>query len=248
MARRTAEEDELDDQFRDLSDQLPDLSELIGGAGIFPGGMADETAVAALLGPAPPAAGSSSAQVGLPMVPVAVAIDLGPAPPPDFQQVLNDLRHGRIQRLERYQADLLLTWREFVPSDLVPIRLVNNKVKLPLPCIFFVAPQGASKKRKADSPDTAGWDMQHIEGPTAGGSLNDRDGVYTSPWNDKQGVIKRTGTIVGRPDSTSCWTFLRVAVSEDHARMYTHAFGHACICSHPRLQPCPLAATGPRSV
>ena len=131
----------------------------------------------------------------------------------ELQQLVEDLRQRRVQRLERRQADLLLTWRELVPEDVVPTRPFNNKVKLPLPCIFFVAPPQGSRKRKADSPDSDGWDHKHSEGSNAGGSLSDDDNsVYTSAWNNHQGVVKRLGTIVGQSDTASCWTFLRVAV------------------------------------
>ena len=164
------------------------------------------------LGPDAQAASSSQAFENL-LAPITVATDLGPAPPAELQQLVEDLRHSRIQKLERRQADLLLTWRELVPEDVVPTRPFNNKVKMPLPCIFFVAPPQGSRKRKADSPDSDGWDHKHSEGSNAGGSLSDDDdGVYMSAWNNHQGVVKRTGTIVGQSDTASCWTFLRVAV------------------------------------
>lgn len=133
---------------------------------------------------------------------IGAASASGTAPPPqDLQPLLQRIRDGYVisdGEESRHEADMLLRFREHVPSGIIPTRRVANAIKAP-PCIFFVLPSNMPLPNQPGEVNETEW--MHRQGPGGdGGSLKDSKHVsdpYHSAFDASgfEGVLKMTGTL-----------------------------------------------------
>ena len=145
--------------------------------------------------------------LGLGGDPVLAFAQLVPYNPLD--DLVDRIRDGQVQRIDRAEADLLLRQRARVPRDVIPRRKVANYVRVdPLPCIFFVPP---ANRENADPPYDEGPGWGHSHRGTSSGSLKDDNNgeVFRSNVHHLEGVLKQCSKVEGRPD-VPVWTFYLV--------------------------------------